>query len=137
MEHYGIIPKRGIGIKIGAISLGLYSIYTSILNINLFYILFGIILIFATFCRKKHILTADGVDIYYSICGFRFHNIWKWSEIRSVHLDYKNSKPNVEFHISKGIVSRRFIFQNLNICEIIEVIKKANSKIYISEIERK
>lgn len=133
MNYYGIMAKRKILTKVGIIFLSIYLIYTG----SIFYFCVGIILILATFSNRKHIISQEGVDILYTVCGIKFHNIWSWSEVKTLHTDVISSKPNIELHIGKGIVSRRFIFSKFDSDEILELAKKVNSKIYISEISKK
>lgn len=137
MEYYGIMSERKLLIKVGVVILGVYTIYNSIKNYNLFYLPFGIIMILATFSNRKHIISQKGVDILYTICGVQFHNMWSWSEIDTIHTDSITSKPNVELHIGKGVISRRFILVKTDIEKVLAVARKINSKIYIAEIDRK
>ncbi|BBA50542.1 hypothetical protein FV113G1_08890 [Fusobacterium varium] len=137
MNYYGIIPKRKLWVKIGIIIFGIYTIYNSVINSNLFYFPFGIIMILVTFSDRKHIISQEGVDILYTICGIQFHNIWNWSEINTIHTDSIRSKPNVELHIGKDVISRRFILSNVDANKVITIISKMNSKIYITELNKK
>ena len=137
MKYYGIMPKRKLWIKIGVIIFGIYTIYNSVMNYNLFYILFGIIMILATFSNRKHIISQEGVDILYTICGVQFHNIWNWSDINTLHTDSISSKPNIELHVGKDVVARRIILSKTDADKILTLAKKINSNIYISEINKK
>lgn len=137
MKYYGIMPKRKLWIKIGVIIFGIYTIYNSVMNYNLFYILFGIIMILATFSNRKHIISQEGVDILYTVCGVQFHNIWNWSDINTLHTDSISSKPNIELHVGKDVVARRIILSKTDTDKILTLAKKINSKIYISEINKK
>lgn len=137
MKYYGIMPERKLWVKVGIIIFGVYTIYSSLINYNLFYFLFGIVMILATFSDRKHIISQEGVDIIYTICGFQFHNIWNWSEINTIHMDSISSKPNVELHIGKDITTRRFILSKNDANKVITIISKINSKIYIAEWNKK
>lgn len=137
MEYYGIMPERKLWVKIGVIIFGIYTIYNSAINHNLFYLPFGIIMILATFSDRKHIISQEGVDILYTVCGTRFHNIWSWSEINTIHTDSIRSKPNVEIHIGKDVISRRFILSKADANKAIAFASKMNPKIYIAEINKK
>lgn len=137
MKYYGIIPKRKLWIKIGVIIFGIYTIYNSVINYNLFYILFGIIMILATFSNRKHIISQEGVDILYTICGVQFHNIWNWSDINTLHTDSISSKPNIELHVGKDVVARRIILSKTDADKILTLAKKINSNIYISEVNKR
>ncbi|MCB8564538.1 hypothetical protein [Fusobacterium ulcerans] len=137
MKCYGIIPERKLWVKVGIIIFGVYTIYSSLINHNLFYFPFGIVVILATFSDRKHIISQEGVDIVYTICGFQFHNIWNWSEINTIHMDSISSKPNVELHIGKDITTRRFILSKNDANKVITIISKINSKIYIAEWNKK
>lgn len=137
MKYYGIMPERKLWVKVGIIIFGAYTIYNSIVNHNLFYLPFGIIMILVTFSDRKHIISREGVDILYTICGVQFHNMWNWSEINTLHIDSIKSKPNVELHIGKNVISRRFILSNVDTNKVITIISKMNSKIYIAELNKK
>ena len=137
MKDYGIITEQKLWVKVGIIILGVYTIYSSIINHNLFYFPFGIVMILATFSDRKHIISQEGVDILYTICGVQFHNMWSWSEINTIHTDSISSKPNVEVHIGKDIISRRFILSKVDTDKTIAITRKMNSKIYISEVNKK
>lgn len=137
MEYYGIMPERKLWVKIGVIIFGIYTIYNSAVNHNLFYLPFGIIMILATFSDRKHIISQEGVDILYTVCGTRFHNIWSWSEINTIHTDSIRSKPNVEMHIGKDVISRRFILSKADANKAIDIASKMNPKIYIAELNKK
>lgn len=137
MKCYGIMPERKLWVKVGIIIFGVYTIYSSLINHNLFYFPFGIVMILATFSNRKHIISQEGVDIIYTIYGFQFHNIWNWSEINTIHIDSISSKPNVELHIGKDITARRFILSKNDANKVITIISKINSKIYIAELNKK
>lgn len=137
MEYYGIMPERKLWIKVAVVIFAIYTIYSSIANRNLFYLPFGVIMIFATFSNRKHIISQEGVDILYTICGAQFHNRWSWNEIENIHTDSITSKPNVELHFGKGMIGRRFILSKENSEKVLTIAKKINSKIYILEIKRK
>ena len=137
MKYYGIIPKRKLWVKMGAIIFGVYTAYSSILNDNLLYLPFGIVLIIATFSNRKHIISDQGIDIVYIIFGMQFHNLWSWNEVDTIHIDSINSKPNIELHIGKNIVARKIVLLKSDADKIISSVKKINSKIYISEIDIK
>lgn len=137
MEYYGIMPERKLWVKIGVIIFGIYTIYNSAVNHNLFYLPFGIIMILATFSDRKHIISQEGVDILYTVCGAQFHNIWNWSEINTIHTDSIRSKPNVEMHIGKDVISRRFILSKADANKAIDIASKMNPKIYIAELNKK
>lgn len=134
MECYGIMPKRKRWVKIAVILFGLYLIYSSIANQSYFYLTFGVIMILATFSDRKHVISEEGVDILYTLCGIPFHNLWGWEEINTIHTDSLKSKPYVELHIGKDVVSRRFILSKEDACEVVRMAKKMNAKIYIATL---
>lgn len=135
MEYYGIMPKRKLWVKAGVVIFALYTVYSSIINHNLFYLPFGIVMLLAVFSDRKHMVSQEGVDIVYTVCGFQFHNMWSWGEIDTIHTDSFSSKPNVELHIAKGVITRRFIMTKTDADGVLAAAKK--SKIYIAEIEGK
>lgn len=137
MKYYGIMPERKLWVKVGVIIFGIYTIYNSVVSHNLLSLLFGIIMILVTFSDRKHIISQEGVDILYTICGVQFHNMWNWSEINTIHTDSMRSKANVELHIGKDIISRRFILSKTDANKVVAIASKMNSKIYIAELNKK
>ena len=94
-------------------------------------------MILATFSNRKHIISQEGVDILYTICGVQFHNIWNWSDINTLHTDSISSKPNIELHVGKDVVARRIILSKTDADKILTLAKKINSNIYISEVNKR
>ncbi len=137
MEYYGIMPQRKLWVKVAVIIFGAYTVYNAAVNHNWFYLPFGIIMILATFSDRKHVISQEGVDILYTVCGVQFHNMWDWAEINTIHTDSIKSRPNVELHIGKDVVSRRFIFSEDDAGKAIDIAGRINSKIYITEMEHK
>ena len=137
MEYYGIMPERKLWVKVAVIIFGVFTLYNSVVNRNLLYLPFGIIMILATFSDRKHVISQEGVDILYTVCGTKFHNMWDWSEINTIHTDSGKSRPNVEIHIGKDVISRRFILSNDDAKKAVAVARKMNSKIYVAEMNKK
>ena len=136
MEYYGIMPERKTWVKVAVIILGVYTLYNSAVNRNLLYLPFGIIMILATFSDRKHVISQEGVDILYTVCGTKFHNMWDWNAINTIHADSIKSRPNVEMHIGKDVISRRFILSKDDAKKAVAIAKKMNSKIYIAEMNK-
>ena len=137
MEYYGIMPERKLWVKVAVIIFGAYVVYDAAVNRNWFYLPFGIIMILATFSDRKHVISQEGVDILYTVCGAQFHNMWDWTEINTIHTDSIKSRPNVELHIGKDVVHRRFILSSDDAREAINIASRMNSKIYIAEVNHK
>ncbi len=137
MEYYGIIKKQKLWLKLTIIILGIYIIYSAIVNNNWGYFPVGLIMILATFSNKKHIISKKGIDILYVICGFEFHNLWNFKEINMIYTDFKKSKPNVELHIAKDLVFRKFILTSDDASKALDIILKINPNISIKEITSK
>jgi hypothetical protein len=137
MEYYGIMPERKLWVKVTVIIFGAYVVYDAAVNHNWFYLPFGIIMILATFSDRKHVISQEGVDILYTVCGAQFHNMWNWTEINTIHTDSIKSRPNVELHIGKDVVHRRFILSSDDAREAINIASRMNSKIYIAEVNHK
>lgn len=137
MEYYGIIRKQKLLVKFIVIILGIYIIYNSIINKNWIYFPIGFLMIFATFFNKKHIISDKGIDILYTICGFEFHNIWNYREIDIVYKNSEKSKPNIELHIGKNLIYRKFILSADDALKSLDIISRMNPKIVIKEINIK
>ena len=137
MEVYGIIPQRKVWVKIAAVILGIFATYYAYKQGDWFYVPFGLMIIFATFSKRQHVISYKGVDIEYRILGRCFHNLWTYNEIMAVHTNSYSSLPNIEIHISKGVINRRFIFSPKDAKEVIKIIKEAKPEIIIKEINYK
>lgn len=137
MEYYGIMPERKLWVKAAVVILGACAVYNAAVNRDWFYLPFGIIMILATFSDRKHVISKEGVDILYIACGVQFHNMWDWTEINTIHTDSIKSRPNVELHIGKDVVSRRFILSENDAIEAIGIAGRMNSNIYIAEVSHK
>lgn len=134
MEFYGIVPKRATWVKVAAVAVALLSIYYVIINKNWFYLPFAIIIIPLAFSHRKHVISQNGVDIVYTLLGKDFHNLWTWDEILHVHKDSIKSAPNIELHISKGVINRRFILSVEDIYEAVDLIEKNKPALKVSEV---
>lgn len=134
MKYFGIIPQRKLWVKIAAVIVSLYTVYHAYAYNNWFYLPFGIILILATFSERKQVVSKEGVDIIYTVMNHEFHNLWKWDEIMAVHTDSIKSAPNIELHINKGVINRRFIFTESDINEIIDLIENVEANIFVTEV---
>ncbi|MFV0517969.1 MAG: hypothetical protein ACK5MV_11290 [Aminipila sp.] len=137
MEYYGIMPERKLWVKVSVIIFGVYAVFNAAVNRDWFYLPFGVIMILATFSDRKHVISEEGVDILYTVCGVQFHNMWNWDEINTIHIDSIKSRPNVALHIGKDVISRRFIFSQQDADEAIAIAGTMNSKIYVAEVNHK
>ena len=63
--------------------------------------------------------------------------MWDWTEINTIHTDSIKSRPNLELHIGKDVVSRRFILSENDAIEAIGIAGRMNSNIYIAEVSHK
>ncbi|MDY2959707.1 MAG: hypothetical protein SOR72_02780 [Hornefia sp.] len=134
MKYFGIIPQRKLWVKIAAIIAAAYTAYHAYVYNNWFYLPFGIILVLATFSTRRQIISKEGVDIIYTVLNHDFHNLWKWEEIAAVHTDSVKSAPNIELHINKGVINRRFIFSKNDACEIVDLIETMGCGFTVSEV---
>lgn len=137
MKFYGILPERKLWVKIAAVVIGVFAVYDAYANKNWFYVPFGFIIILATFSSRKQVVSEEGVDVEYSILGYCFHNLWKYEEILAVHTDKRKSAPNVEIHINKGAINRRFIFSLRDANSVVDLIKSKKPEIKILEVNHK
>lgn len=134
MEYYGIMPQRKLWVKVAVILFGAYSVYNAAVNHSWFYLPFGMIMILAAFSDRRHVISQEGVNILYIVCGVQFHNMWDWSGINTIHTDSIKSRPNVQLHIGKNVVSRRFILSEDDAGKAIEIAGRMNPKIYVAEM---
>lgn len=134
MKYFGIIPQRKLWVKIAAVIVALYTIYHVYAYNNWFYLPFGLILIPAAFSTRKQVVSKDGVDIIYTLMNHEFHSLWCWEEIMAVHTDSIKSAPNIELHINKGVINRRFIFSKEDVNKVIDLIESIKTNITVTEV---
>lgn len=134
MKYYGILPKRKLWVKIAAIALGVLAVYDAYVNKSWFYVPFGIVIIAATFSSRTQVISENGVDIEYRLLGHCFHNNWTFDEILAVHKDSIKSAPNIEIHLNKGAINRRFIFAPDDAEAVFALIQEAKPGIVIKEV---
>lgn len=137
MVYYGILPERKLWVKIAVILLAGYSILHAFKHNNWFYLPISVILILSAFSQRKQVVSKEGIDIVYTLLGHDFHNLWKWEELFAVHTDRIKSSPNVEFHFSKGVINRRFIFKKDIVAELTAFIEEMRADIKVSEVRHK
>ncbi|XVG96288.1 hypothetical protein ACGCUQ_05375 [Eubacteriales bacterium KG127] len=137
MEFYGILPERKLWVKLAAVVLGILAAYNAYANQNWFYVPFGAIIILAAFSSRKQVISSRGVDIEYTLLGHCFHNLWTYDEILAVHTDRLKSAPNVEIHVNKGAINRRFIFSQADTEGVIKLILENKPGLKILEVNHK
>lgn len=134
MEFKGIIKERKKEIRYAITLAVCYMLFLAIRSHQWVYVLLLLLVILATFLKKEHIISEKGVIIARSVFGIKSDNIWDWSEITTLHTDYKKAKPNVMLHIGKDVVTRTFTFKPEDIPGILELAEQMNPKIYIENV---
>ncbi len=131
---YGIMPERKLWVNLVVGAFGVYVCYYAAMSAHYYYILFGLVMILAAGAKRQHVVSEEGADIQFTVFGVRFHSLWKWAEVQTLHTDAVHSRPNVELHIGKGVISRRFIMSPDDCKRALEMGQGANGDIYVSEI---
>ena len=83
---------------------------------------------------RKQVVSKEGVDIVYTLMNHEFHSLWCWDEIMAVHTDSIKSAPNIELHINKGVINRRFIFSKEDVNKVIDLIESVKTNITVTEV---
>ncbi len=139
MTYKGIVRQRSKERKLLLIFAGAVLLYLSYRNGNYLYIAIAVILMFAVFLEKEHLVSEDGVTIRYGMFGMRVDNHWNWDVITAVKPDYKKARPNIYLEIAKDVTIRAFVFKLAEAEAVMELAKRMNSEIYVddrSESER-
>ncbi len=132
--YKGIVRKRALWLKMLIVMLAFILLFVEILMKQYIYIPLALLVALAAFFEKEQIIDEIGIDIKYNIFDITTHNYWQWSEITTLHFDFKRATPNVIIHIGKDIVTRSFIM-TVNDAQSVKLLaKEANPKIYIQDI---
>lgn len=123
--------------KAAVIILALIMLFIEIQRKRYFYLLIAVFVVLAAFFEKEHKISEKGVDIQYRLFGYTTHNYWLWSEITTLHTDYRKASPNVLLHIGKDIVARTFVMDVKSCQGALKLAKKMNPKIYIVDDKSK
>lgn len=134
MQLRGIVKERsplvrGIIFLVALLMLGL-EIWRGLY----IYILITLLVALIPFFDKAQIISESGIDVEYKLFNSVMHNVWEWSEITTLHADYRKAGENVMLHIGKGIVTRTFVVTSADAQAAKKMARKANPQIYIEDI---
>lgn len=135
MEFKGFVPQRKEWVSFVFSLLALLMLVLAILAHKYAYVPIILLVFFACYFSKEHIISEKGCDLKYMLFKgmFTTHNWWTWDEITSLHTDYRKAAPKVQLHIGKDIVVRTFLMEEKEIPKILKLAKEKNPKIYIED----
>ncbi len=132
MEYKGIVKKRKTWLTALFVILACLMLWRTIVTQHWSYIPIVVLVILACFFTKEQIISKDGVDIQYVLFGkWTMHNLWSWSEITSLHPDYRKQAPNVELLIARDVVIRPFVMTKDDAAHVLALAKEMNPSIHI------
>lgn len=134
MPIKGIQKARAKWVKpLAAILAAGIVVYEIILQQYL-YVPIGLLVILACFFSKEHLVSDEGVDIQYTLFGKVSHNLWRWEEITTIHVDRKRAMPDVALHIGKDVATRLFVFSAKDAQAVLDLAKKRNPAIQLGRV---
>lgn len=134
MEFKGILKERKKEVRIILAIVSLFMFYRTIIMRQWIFALLVVLLFLACFFKKEYIISEKGVDIKYMLFSMVRYNRWEWSEITTMHSDYKKAAPNVMIHIGRDIMTRSFIFKPSECDGIMSLASKMNPNIYVENL---
>ena len=134
MPIKGIQKARAKWVKpVAAILAAGIVVYEIILQQYL-YVPIGLLVILACFFSKEHLVSDEGVDIQYTLFGKVSHNLWRWEEVTTIHVDRKRAMPDVALHIGKDVATRLFVFSAKDAQAVLDLAKKHNPAIQLGRV---
>lgn len=132
MEYKGIIKRRKTWLTVLLVILACLMLWRTIVTQHWSYIPIVVLVILACFFTKEQIVSANGVDIQYTLFGrWTMHNLWTWDEITSLHPDYSKKAPYVELQIARDIMIRPFTLTREDTAHVLELARRMNRSISI------
>lgn len=119
----------GICAGIACIGIGIYlkSIYWPII---------GIVLLFALSLRKEIYLDERGLVVEHTLLGIKHMDIWDFEDIQEVHTEISPDRRRCAIHVMKDVMSRRLVYDNREIADVLAFIRKNNPKVHIAEVDK-
>ena len=93
-----------------------------------------LLVILACFFSKEHLVSDEGVDIQYTLFGMVSHNLWRWDEITTIHVDRKRAMPDVALHIGRDVATRLFVFSARDADAVLALAKEKNPAIRLGRV---
>lgn len=134
MEIKGIQKARAPWVKPVAAILAAGIMVYEIMQQQWLYVPIALLVILACFFSKEHLVSDEGVDIQYTLFGRVSHNLWRWEEVTTIHVDRKRAMPDVALHISRGVTTRLFVFSPRDAQAVLDLAKKRNPAIQLGRV---
>ena len=133
-QYKGIVKTRTPERKILLVVVGCIILYLSFEMRNWLYITMAVILLFAVFFTKEHIVDEKGVHIVYNFLGIKIPYSWGWDVITAIRPDYDKAKPNVLLEIGKDVTIRAFVFTKEDALEVMKFAKEMKPDLYVDDV---
>lgn len=125
--------KRPPFIKVIAVIFGMILLTVGLLIGSVFGVVAGPLLIWSAFFIKYTIVNEEGIIVHYDAKLFRYQEQWRFDEISSIHRE-KIKDPNYSvLHFTKGVMSKRLVFEKNDAQKVIEIALKNNKTIHFDE----
>ena len=134
MPIKGIQKARAKWVKPAAAVLAAGIVVYEIILQQYLYVPIGLLVILACFFTKEHLVSDEGVDIQYTLFGKVSHNLWRWEEVTTIHVDRKRAMPDVALHIGKDVATRLFVFSAKDAQAVLDLAKKRNPAIQLGRV---
>ena len=83
---------------------------------------------------KRMVISDEGVDVIHKLFDFPFHNMWDWSEVTTIHTDYRKASPDALVHVGRDVVTRTYTFEYDDSQIDLELAREHNPEIYIDDM---
>jgi len=125
--------KRKPFVKVLAVIFSVVLITVGIVLGSLFGIVGGLILLWSAFFVKYTVVNEEGIVVHYDAKLFRYHEHWRFDEISNIHRETIKDPAYSILHFTKGVMSKRLVFEKGDAQKVIEYALKRNQKIHFDE----
>lgn len=94
----------------------------------------GVLLFAASLLNKAVYVTEEGVHLSYRLLMFRHEEVWRFSNIRSIHQEPFPGKGCTALYIEREMMSRRFLFPDDSAGEVLALARMSNGSIQFGEV---
>lgn len=137
MEFYGFLPNQSKMSNIVKWLVAAAAVYMAILGVmqKLWaFIILALIVIGVAFHRKEHVINPMGVDIRDVFIVYRRRHLWRWREVRHVHIVENPDAPRTKVIFSSvDGKTRQFLMKTEEIDDIINLIYSSDPSTRITK----
>jgi len=125
--------KRKPFVKVIAVIFGVILLTAGFLLGSAFGVAGGLLLIWSAFFIKYTIVNEEGIIVHYDAKLFRYHEQWRFDEISHIHREAIKDPDYSILHFTKGVMSKRLVFEKNDAHKVIEIALKNNKTIHFDE----